>query len=880
MFQRLGNFVSRYWLLTILSWIVLVALVRMNTPKWDDVTHDGDLAYMPAQMPSVQGEQLLEQAFPDGRSKSEAVVVFAREDRPVDAEDLEVVKSFVSRFQNMLGTSLYTQSAERVKEAVNLREEGDTDQAVAIEEKARKLRDLAIAAFDEAVTRLDDPKSMARDPYFSIPAHNLALMYSENGNQEDAEDLRTLAWELDPSLRARSSELVDSHGELPLIDVWSRYTNTFGSSLTSKDRQADLIFLRLANEFMAAENIPFLELVERKLDETRAELKDWPEGLRLGLSGSASVGADMLRSSKESMKNTELYTVVLVVVILLLVYRSPLLVAVPLVTIVASLLLATSVVATLTTLGQLPGMEWWNFKVFTTTKIFVVVILFGAGTDYCLFLIARYKEELAAGKTKSLALADSLGGVGEALAASAFTTIVGLATMYFAEFGKFRNSGPAIGLCLLVTLIACLTLAPALLRALGGSVYWTIPLLRRKQAAIGSAKRSADSGWSRVANLIVAHPLIVLVTAMALMTPFFVMGFQVDITYDLLSELSPDRRSKQGAALLQRHFDVGESGPIVVLAHKPHGDFDSAEGVDAIRKLTTSLYLNGVKSVRSLVAPIGNKPRGGASGLLRQNHRVTRELYLSKQEALQGDVTRLELILGHDPFSLEATEVLQSVGRELKRIQSDAGSYWSDSRFVFAGTTAAILDLRNVTSRDNGKIQLLVVLAVLIILLVLLKRPAVCVYLILSVLFSYYVTIGATQLWFQWAYGDTYEGLDWKVPLFLFVILVAIGQDYNIYLVTRVFEEQKEYGLFGGLRQAIVRTGGIITSCGVIMAGTFFSMTTGSLRGIAELGFALTLGVLLDTFIVRPILVPAFLAILFRWHAGREIRSLPVTSLH
>ncbi|MCA9044026.1 MAG: MMPL family transporter [Planctomycetaceae bacterium] len=732
----------------------------------------------------------------------------------------------------------------------------------------------------------------------------------------------------DDSDQSPNPESREGIPELPpseqiIRDILTPKDRSVGPLLTSTDQRAALIVLELKTEFLDRRNGLVVARLERLL-ESHEFLRQKPIGLVIALSGSATVGRDMLRAETESSARTELYTKVLVVILLLLIYRSPFLALVPLITVGVAVEL-TKYLLRLMADAELIGL-------FTGLEVYVTVVVYGAGVDYCLFLMARYKEELDNGATFKEAMARSITRVGAALATSAGTSIVGIGMMVAAEFGKFRQAGIAISFGLFVVLCFALTFTPSFLLLLGRWVFWPdIPTERLKSdagwlpattfwKAIGEFDLIGKM-WDFISKSLEENSTRIFLATCLVMMPFAIVGSiqSRNLSYGLLTDLPDDEPSVDGARLVQQHFDAGVTGPATVLvkfpsteilAYKPPLDeneigFDDEDtdepqvdlsDVTKSRKLSNFIVTNlkkvsnefRIQDIRSQENPYGLSDEAAdfldrlqtqdeQGNQLRGPQRVLRinavrskshRTYTSTNadSPVKGQVLRLDLVFEDDPFDrdsiLRLSEAEKAVRNALpKELQQNA-------EILTLGPTSGIRDLKLSTDRDQITIDLLVVISVYIMLVMLLRRPAICAYLIVSVVFSYLVSLGATFLFFYLRDPSGFSGIDWKVPIYLFTILIAMGEDYNILLMSRIAEEQHEHGTIKGILIALQKTGSIISSCGIIMAGTFASLMSGSLLGMVQLGFALAFGVMLDTFVVRPILVPAYLIMLYRGQFG------------
>jgi RND superfamily putative drug exporter len=806
MFRSLGHWIARGWWLVLLLWVAATVALSFLAPPVESVTIPGEFNFLPDSAPTRRGEELFKKAFPHDLLGSSVVIVVERQGEPLTEADLAFI---------------------------------------------------------------DD----------TLKPQLQSLMPRDTGTDSEVEQNTE---EQDELKEAAREEHAETFPEIHRIRTPG--SKEIGKLMVSDDRKAALVIVDLSGDFMSYQ----IRHPVHAIQETVANLKDVPKGLEFYYSGSAVVGRDLGTAQKNSAEAVQRWTLILIVGLLLLVYRAPLPVLVPLLTLWVSLHIALRLLAAASLAGWV--------ELFEGIQVYTVVVAYGAGVDFSMFLTSRFHEEIQRHDSVSKALVRTMEGVGPAVLAAACTVIFGIGMMIFATFGKFHQAGISIAFSLFVILCAALTFTPSILCLMGRYTFWPempshgvdfrtqqVGLLSRFMRRVTLHEQS-HRGWERLAHFVTHYPVRSWLVTAGCMLPFVFVGWwsYEHISFGLIGQLRSSAASVQGTEQIAHHFSMGRTGPATILISQPDVDFGSSAGKKLIEDLNTQLKSHAeelhVTDVLSEVEPLGwhreldTAPQRASvfNRIIRRNAQRTgsREYYIGSRDESGAHATRLDVIMDADPFSLEAIAKLDRLEKQLRTMLPEE---LRESQAYVIGPTASIRDLQSVASIDRVRINVLVTLAVFVVLVMLIRSLPDSIYLMATVIFSFLCTLGIAWLVFYSLDPKGFQGLDWTVPTFLFTILVAVGQDYNIFLVTRVHEEHEHHGPIGSVKHAVIQTAAIITSCGLIMAGTFSAMVVGGeLARMTQLGFSLSCGVLIDTLLVRAVLVPTYLA----WRARRQVHKL------
>ncbi len=579
-------------------------------------------------------------------------------------------------------------------------------------------------------------------------------------------------------------------GATPIIDPFSAQAPAslgevariaHGVGPISRDGEAALVVLAI--------NAADREAVKNGVHQIRRFLAEHQiRGVSAYVTGPAGIAADLSRVAEEAGRTLLIATLSLVLILLLVVYRAPLLALLPLISVGAAYMVAIGIAYLLIEAGVI--------VVNTEGTFLLLVLVFGAGTDYSLLLVHRYREELQAGSPAADALPKALAESAPALAASAGTVIAAMLVLLFADLLSTHWLGPILAIGIAVMLLSAFTLLPALLAVLGERAFWP---------AAGATRREGRNRWEAVSKLVErrSRPIMILVTAGLLVLALGNLSHHGTIGFGQ-GETRPTN-SGRGTTVLNEHFPPGLGSPLTAVV--PAGQ--AARVTEGMRDLA---------SVR-LAVPVPPTSAGGDAVVV--------------------------IVLAGNPYSGEAAELVSRVRERLHELTP---------RGLLGGIPAENYDIEQTNARDTRLIVPLVLLVVGMILMVLLRALVAPLYLMASVVLSFGATLGLSTFAFSHLAS---EGIAFNLVLLSFLFLVALGVDYNIFLMTRVREEAIGRGTPAAALRGLVATGGVVTGAGLILAGTFATLTLLPLEELIQIGATVAIGVLLDTFIVRALLIPA-----------------------
>jgi RND superfamily putative drug exporter len=523
-------------------------------------------------------------------------------------------------------------------------------------------------------------------------------------------------------------------------------------------------------------------------------------GLRAYVTGEAGFEADRSEAVAGIDETLLLVTVAVLLVLLLAIYRSPLVALVPLVVVVLAYLAAAGVTYGLVAAGLT--------TISGQTSAILIVLMFGAGTDYCLLIVARYRDELRRTADVHAAMKRATERTGPAILSAGAIVVVAMLTLALADFNATREMGPILALGVAVMVAAGLTLLPAILAALGRRSFW--PAVPRP----APEPAPASGLWSSVAGLVSRRPALTAATVAAVLLAGALGNLGGRELLDFSEAFRDPPESVAGQQVIRDRFIPGRAAPVQVVT-----DFGSSGAV-------TSALSQGLET------PV-------------------EEMYLMAR-SVDSRLALSEAYLRIDPFSDAATDAVP----ELRRTAQAAAP---GERVLLGGEVAEAYDTDRALARDTLLIVPITLGLILVILAILLRAVVMPLYVVGTVILSFAFALGTSSLIFTHLLGQ--PASDPSLPLFAFVFLVALGVDYNVFLLARIREERQRAGTADAVTAALERTGGVITSAGLVLAATFGVLMALEIEALFQVGFVVALGLLADTFLVRALLVPA-LAIL------------------
>ncbi len=518
-------------------------------------------------------------------------------------------------------------------------------------------------------------------------------------------------------------------------------------------------------------------------------------------------------------------TVAIVLILLLLIYRSPILALVPLV----GVGIAYGIISPL--LGWIGENGWAEFD--SQGLSIMTVLLFGAGTDYCLFLISSYRSYLEKEEDKFAAMRLAISSSSGAIAMSGLTVVFSLLALLLAKYGSIHRFAIPFSLSILIMMAASLTLVPAILSVLGRSSFYPFiprtPGMKKLRAEKGgkvySPLQKNEGLGLKIGGMIGKRPWQIAMATTLLLVVFAFFSTRIEYTYDTLSSFPKEMPSREGFALISDHFSPGDLAPVHVIADTDGKQTDIRE------------VLENLSFIASVASPeLGKKDSG-------------MELY--------------EVKLAKNPYSNEAMEHITDIRAKAVEALKEAGIEHSSEKVWIGGMTAEQYDTKEITVRDSDVIIPVILAMIAVLLLGYLRSITATAYLIGTVVLSYFSALGLG--WIVLHYGFGVEAIQGFIPLYAFVFIVALGEDYNIFMVSGIWRKSKEMPLWRAVKEGVAESGAVITSAGLILAGTFMVLTTLPIQILVHFGTITAIGILLDTFIVRPFLVPAITVLLGKW---------------